>query len=119
MKFGGMGIHNQQDGSNNIGGMFVPSVSRGDHLRGIVFQFTHDVRWWITSHEIGHALFLAHAPGHNPGVRDPGGVDATAHDRDTLCIMSYTSTRTFCGLCILKLAGCDYVKVGNDASLTD
>jgi hypothetical protein len=114
MKFGGMGLHNKQDNTNNIGGLFVPDVSRDNRGRAIVFQFTTDVRWWITSHEIGHALFLAHAPGRNPGTWDPDDVDVAAHDRDSLCIMSYTSTRTFCGLCLLKLAGYDYAKVGND-----
>ncbi|MBX3469255.1 MAG: hypothetical protein KF878_20465 [Planctomycetes bacterium] len=58
----------------------------------------------VAAHELGHALFLQHAPpegkaseevaSHAPG--DPGG----------RCLMNYElDTTEFCGLCALRLAG--------------
>jgi hypothetical protein len=60
----------------------------------------------IASHEIGHLLFLPHAPGK-------AGGPAAVHD-DVLhwknCMMSYEFDREmkFCGLCLLRLRGWDY-----------
>lgn len=51
-------------------------------------------------HEIGHHLFLAHAP------TAAGYVEATHDAADTNCMMSYTRPRkAFCGQCQLRLRG--------------
>jgi hypothetical protein len=60
----------------------------------------------IASHEIGHTLFLPHAPGTANGP-------AAAHDETSHwnnCMMSYEFDREmkFCGLCLLRLRGWDH-----------
>ncbi|MFP2957894.1 hypothetical protein ACLEPN_08695 [Myxococcus sp. 1LA] len=58
------------------------------------------------AHEIGHQLFLPHAPF--PVHRNIGGALATRHDLDGKdCLMGYdfTTERRFCGLCLLRLRG--------------
>jgi hypothetical protein len=60
----------------------------------------------IASHEIGHTLFLPHAPGVAGG---PAAVhDQAAHWNN--CMMSYhfNQEMKFCGLCLLRLRGWDY-----------
>ncbi len=62
-----------------------------------------------TGHEIGHCMFLPHAP--RPGVSKKKatneGIQADRHDvKDMNCLMSYNRPRPgFCGLCILRLRG--------------
>lgn len=54
-------------------------------------------------HEIGHALFLPHAP--------PMGYDE-AHTPRSTCIMNYElDSDAFCGTCMLRLRGWDWKKV--------
>ncbi|AKQ66791.1 hypothetical protein A176_003703 [Myxococcus hansupus] len=58
------------------------------------------------AHEIGHQLFLPHAPF--PVSRTIGGAIAKRHDVDGKdCLMGYdfTAERRFCGLCLLRLRG--------------
>ncbi len=58
------------------------------------------------THEIGHHMFLPHAP--LPASDVPAGAQANRHDaNDTSCTMGYdyTSERKFCGLCILRMRG--------------
>lgn len=64
------------------------------------------------SHEIGHHLFLPHAPAA-PG-NDPNSHDTAWGN----CMMSYNynQTRRLCGLCILRLRGWDKTGLGNTAA---
>lgn len=58
------------------------------------------------THEIGHHMFLPHAPF--PAADVPGGAQANRHDANhTHCTMGYdyTAERKFCGLCILRMRG--------------
>lgn len=60
------------------------------------------------THEIGHHLFMPHAPF--PATSVPGGAQADRHDDDwEFCMMgyNYAQERKFCGLCILRLRGWD------------
>jgi len=53
-------------------------------------------------HEIGHHLFLPHAPSASPNGAAPYRHDQT----DNGCLMSYNRPRpNFCGLCQLRLRG--------------
>lgn len=66
------------------------------------------------AHELGHCLFLPHAP--NPLLEkasEPGGVEHSLHDaKDYHCMMSYArETPGFCGLCLLRLRGWDYMRL--------
>ena len=69
----------------------------------------------IASHEIGHTLFLPHAPGRAAG---PAAVhDAVAHWNN--CMMSYEFNQEmkFCGLCLLRLRGWNYQVLNSNRAL--
>ncbi|NMO21859.1 hypothetical protein HPC49_34535 [Pyxidicoccus fallax] len=69
------------------------------------------------AHEIGHQLFLPHAPF--PIHRQPGGANATQHDQDgSDCLMGYdfTVARRLCGLCLLRLRGWNKRQLSSDGS---
>lgn len=58
------------------------------------------------THEIGHHMFLPHAP--LPASDVPAGAQAARHDAaDAHCTMGYdySSERKFCGLCLLRMRG--------------
>ena len=70
-----------------------------------------------TAHEVGHHLFLPHAPF---GVPADGGSDASVHDKDWAnCMMGYdfSAERKFCGFCLLRLRGWDKTLLKKDAAL--
>jgi hypothetical protein len=65
-----------------------------------------------TGHEIGHCLFLPHAPrlsGSGAVINSGGGITPDRHDGNEMnCLMSYARPREgFCGLCLLRLRGWD------------
>lgn len=56
------------------------------------------------AHELGHCLFLAHAPGGKVSNPDPFAHDAAMPN----CLMGYHDKATdFCGFCLLRLRGWD------------
>jgi hypothetical protein len=66
------------------------------------------------AHEIGHCMFLPHAPrvdvtsaGARVEVTSGGGITPDFHDgKNWNCLMSYNRPRPgFCGLCLLRLRG--------------
>jgi hypothetical protein len=62
------------------------------------------------THEIGHCMFLAHAPQNVTATDIANQPDATVHDDDwTNCAMGYRydQERKFCGFCLLRLRGWD------------
>ena len=109
-------IHNQESGARIVG--LAPDISKAD--RAVVFLFNAGgVGAGETAiHEIGHALFLAHAPGSFDPDEPPAGVDTTEHDADQPCLMSYDPRATgLCGFCLLKLAGWDPKKINANGTL--
>jgi len=68
----------------------------------------------IASHEIGHTLFLPHAPGRAGGPQAPH--DDVAHWNN--CMMSYEFDKEmkFCGLCLLRLRGWNYQVLNSNRS---
>jgi hypothetical protein len=69
------------------------------------------------AHEMGHQLFLPHAPFSSSGV--PGGANAAHHDMNgSDCLMGYDYSveRRLCGLCLLRLRGWDKRKLSSDGS---
>jgi hypothetical protein len=120
LKFGKTGPHNQIPGGSYTAG-WAPCI-RGLNARNkaIFFQFTigSDTKTFI--HEVGHTLFLAHAPGHFTAGQQPGGFQANAHDKEQICLMSYhPDKKHLCGLCLLKLAGVSYQKIRDDGTVED
>ncbi len=68
------------------------------------------------AHEIGHCLFMAHAPVQT-ATDDANKHDVTVHDKDfNNCLMSYNydAERKWCGFCILRLRGWDRGALKND-----
>ena len=71
------------------------------------------------AHEVGHALFLAHAPDGVTATDAANIPDLPAHDTAAHhCMMSYNfdAARKFCGLCLLRLRGWDRNHLGNTAA---
>ncbi|QSQ26990.1 hypothetical protein JY651_19640 [Pyxidicoccus parkwayensis] len=69
------------------------------------------------AHELGHQLFLPHAPF--PVQRVPIGARAALHDRNgSDCLMGYdySTERRLCGLCILRLRGWNSTLLNSDGS---
>lgn len=58
-----------------------------------------------TTHEIGHLLFLPHAP--TAGGANPASHDAAGHWNNCTMSYNYDKVRKFCGLCLLRLRGWD------------
>jgi hypothetical protein len=120
VKFGHNGPHNQPVSDSFFAGVAPAINGLVGPNKAIFFQFTvsGDAKTFI--HEVGHTLFLAHAPGHfDPKIGNPDGYQRDAHDKDQVCLMSYASNKKYlCGLCFLKLAGWNYKKVHKDGTLT-
>ncbi|WP_163999351.1 hypothetical protein [Pyxidicoccus caerfyrddinensis] len=69
------------------------------------------------AHELGHQLFLPHAPFPVPRV--PAGARAALHDQDgSDCLMGYDYSveRRLCGLCLLRLRGWNATLLSSDGS---
>ncbi len=87
---------------DNVGSVFGSAVDPADAGRSKCAFLFLSPRLDTFVHEIGHHLFLPHAP-------TAGGYQENRHDgSDTGCIMSYNRPRpAFCGLCQLRLRGWD------------
>ncbi|HVS70490.1 MAG TPA: hypothetical protein VHQ47_04465 [Phycisphaerae bacterium] len=72
-----------------------------------------------TTHEIGHQLFMPHAPD-GVSATDPANVPhPEIHDKDDHnCTMSYnfSAERRWCGYCLLRLRGWDKTTIKNDGT---
>ncbi|MCY1014393.1 hypothetical protein [Pyxidicoccus sp. MSG2] len=69
------------------------------------------------AHELGHQLFLPHAPF--PVHRVPSSARAALHDQNgSDCLMGYdySAERRLCGLCLLRLRGWNAMKLNSDGS---
>ncbi len=69
------------------------------------------------AHEIGHQLFLPHAPF--PADRTIGGAQPKHHDQAAGdCLMGYdfSAKRRLCGLCLLRLRGWNIHVLDNDGA---
>lgn len=117
IKFGAEGEHNIKGDSVTIG--IAPAMSGyTTRTAAIFFLFKQVDDTETLVHEIGHLLFLAHAPGHWLKGHNPDGYQENAHDKSEWCVMSYKHvSKTPCGLCMLKLSGWDYLKMNKDASV--
>jgi len=77
-----------------------------------------DYKEQVLAHEIGHLVWLAHAP---IAAFEEGAVRAE-HDKDDLgdttgCTMGYGEPAPhFCGLCLLTLQGWDKSKLDKDST---
>lgn len=72
----------------------------------------HNNMQQTTTHEIGHILFLPHAPGTGGAV--PAFHDEDAHWHNCTMSYNYNQERKFCGLCLLRLRGWDQTNLKSD-----
>jgi hypothetical protein len=104
---------------------YAPNFSSSSRSKVAFIQYADSARYVADSntmeqtiaHEVGHHMFLPHAP--LPATSLPGSADANAHDKDDLnCLMGYdyTAERKFCGLCLLRMRGWDHRKLDKDSS---
>jgi hypothetical protein len=130
--FGQTGQHNQERGEYVVGSTPSLLTTSGDRAVCLLFRKNDnedddaaegangnkmDAVTKTAIHEIGHALFLAHAPGSSGRVT-PIGIDPTMHDPDQVCLMSYAQRKAhLCGFCLLKLAGWDATKIRTNGTL--
>lgn len=117
-KFGADGDHNQWEGSYTAG--IAPDIPgyTGRH-KAVFLVFKEGKGTDTLIHEVGHLLFLAHAPGHFDPGEQPPGFQPNAHNEDEICLMSYHSDgEELCGLCLLKLEGWKYTKINKDGTVS-
>lgn len=106
---------------------YAPTFSTSSRSRAAFIQYSPAARYaaggdsntmeQTLSHEVGHHMFLPHAP--LPPSSLPGGADAAAHDQaDLFCMMGYdfSAERKFCGLCLLRMRGWDHRKLDKDGT---
>lgn len=110
MGFGENGGHNMYEGSYTAG-MVAPHLwGYSDRHNAFMMVFKKESAGDTLIHEVGHLLFLAHAPGHFENGKQPPGYKENAHDENQICIMSYhNNAKKLCDLCILKLRGWNYL----------
>ncbi len=117
--FGDTYLHNK---SRELGGIpvgFSDYFCFGSQGGGVVYLFKgSDTR--ILMHEMGHVLFLNHAPNLLSGTdKQPAEYKPNEHNEEEACIMSYDPNENgLCGLCILKLSGWDDTKINKDGSIS-
>lgn len=116
-KFPNNGEHNLNNRGSFTAGV-APALSTADRHKSAFLMFEEGAATKTLIHEVGHLLFLAHAPGHFDPPKQPDGYQPNAHDKNEFCIMSYhDSKKHLCGLCQLKLRGWHYSGVKNDGTL--
>lgn len=139
-KFGANGHHNHRETivdfflADSIyaagGAMSLGGVT--DRNKGLLMVFEKGAATDTFIHEVGHLLFLAHAPGHftqpdnprppnhaNNALPQPADVSYTSHDVNDICLMSYSERKkTLCGFCLLKLAGWNSAKIDQNGTVT-
>ncbi len=131
-KFGADGEQNMWKGSFTAGiAPSIPGFTGRD--KTVFFIFKANKASDILVHEIGHQIFLAHAPGHFDSgdsrvdkdakgnkIKQPDGFQPNAHADNQWCVMSYhkSEPKELCGLCILKLSGWNYTKINKDGSIS-
>lgn len=121
MHFEGLYNHEASPGGSQLNGFAAAFPSTNDHKCAFVlcaatgnYGGDSNTKEQTVTHEIGHCLFLAHAPDNVTATDIANRPDATVHDDDWHnCAMSYnyTAVRRFCGFCLLRLRGWDRAKL--------
>jgi predicted Zn-dependent protease len=139
-KFGEDGAHNMMQ-RKLVDGKYQTFYTAGiapsitgytDKNKAVFFLFEKKGSSHTLIHEVGHLLFLAHAPGHffsgdkrtdkDPDgkvVIQPDGFQPNAHADNQWCVMSYhkSDPDELCGICIFKLRGWLYSRINKDGTI--
>ncbi len=111
LQFGGTSNLEGATGSSGINGRAVSQKTAANRSRaGFLLCQTDAQAAQTPAHEIGHLMFLPHAPSlksdGTPRTDDIGQVPDFHDGKNMNCVMSYTRPRPgFCGLCLLRLRG--------------
>lgn len=114
LHFSGLYNHESKPGVNSRLNGFAPSFAATGRTKCAFvlcpgpsnYGGGHNNAQQTLTHEIGHHMFLPHAPF--PTTSLPAGAQAARHDATYAnCTMSYDygAERKFCGLCILRMRG--------------
>ncbi len=98
-------------------GRFIPENHVQYNPFNVLKVPTHSTLDSTAAHEIGHNLFLPHAP--LPQTNIPGGAIGSQHDQaDMHCLMGYDDSQPlrFCGKCLLRLRGWSTTLLDKDGS---
>ena len=124
LQFSGLYNLERQPGGISVNGFSKELPSRGRNRCAIVqcgsatnYAGNANSLEQTIAHELGHQLFLPHAPF--PVQRVPSGARAALHDQDgSDCLMGYdySTERRLCGLCLLRLRGWNAMKLNSDGS---
>ena len=82
------------------------------------YNGTNNTPEQTVTHEIGHCLFMAHAPKQT-ATDEANKHDRSVHDKNfNNCTMSYNydAERKWCGFCLFRLRGWDRGQLKNEAS---
>jgi hypothetical protein len=102
-------LHNGRD--NTHGTAAHHTVSDRDRTAVLVFD---SARITTLAHELGHCLFLPHAPAP-PERKEIAGAKPDRHVAGAFdCMMGYADDRSFCALCQLRLRGCNGDRLDRD-----
>jgi hypothetical protein len=100
------------DGLHNLGPVIIgKTVAQKSNSRCITILLYDDGADTL-AHELGHCLFLPHAPSA-PGVGIQGVISSRHVASDGRCLMSYTHNHPgYCAICLLRLRGADGEHLG-------
>jgi hypothetical protein len=115
-------VHINSFGTSLLG--YAPAVAAPERQRAALivcdtptsYNGTKDSTEQTSAHELGHILYLPHAPDSVPAN---GGPAPDMHDQDDhTCLMSYVSTAklAWCGFCLLRLRGWDKTNLNKDGT---
>lgn len=118
-KFENHGEHNRQSGTFTLG--IAPAIpGYTSRTQSVLFVFSPGQAAETVMHEMGHNLFLPHAPGHWESGKNPDGFRPDMHDKDQICLMSYhREAKYFCALCQLRMGGWYHDSIKNDGTVID
>jgi hypothetical protein len=117
-KFSRGGEHNRHGDTHVVGiAPFIAGYST--RTQAVLFVFDPGQAVDTVVHEMGHNLFLPHAPGGSPG-NQPQGAEPKLHDTVQVCMMSYhPDKKHFCALCFLRMGGWDHTSIRNNGTVID
>jgi hypothetical protein len=98
-------LHNLEGSATITNGLAALQASEKSRATIMLFRDSPET----LAHELGHCLFLPHAPSVSDAKLKIGGAIPSRHVPGTVrCLMAYGDSRPgFCAICLLRLRGAD------------